>query len=152
MTTTAGPFIRCSLTRLRQIARQRATGYLEEVLATAVTVSGDDVFLTVNDRDWLRAKYDAIEAALGEPSLLDLARNFHHAITKWSVAGFPVVSATEYQSRAVACDACEFWDAQARAGLGHCRHHACGCTKLKRWLATEHCPIGRWPSIEKNIS
>lgn len=83
-----------------------------------------------------------------EPSTLELAANFAGAVGRWSKAGFPTVSAETYAARSEACDACRFWDAKARLGLGKCGAPGCGCTSLKRWLATETCPHpdgSRWP-------
>lgn len=90
-----------------------------------------------------------------EPTVLELAANFTGAVAHWIARGAPVVSADEYEARAAACGACELWDAEARAGLGKCLAPGCGCTKFKRWLATEHCPHpkgSRWPenSATKN--
>lgn len=82
---------------------------------------------------------------LEEPSLLELARNFTAALTKWVKAGAPVVSEEVYRERYAICEACEYWKPEARLGLGKCGARGCGCTKLKLWLSTEHCPIGKWP-------
>lgn len=58
--------------------------------------------------------------------------------------GEPVrVSAEILATREVTCASCPEWDAAAYQGLGKCR--ACGCTALKRHLATEKCPRGKWP-------
>lgn len=91
----------------------------------------------------------AIAAGVEEPTTLELAANFAGAVGRWSAAGFPVVSAEVCASRADACDGCELWDAKARLGLGKCRAPGCGCTSLKRWLASERCPHPggpRWPA------
>lgn len=82
---------------------------------------------------------------LEEPSLLELAQNFTSALAKWVKAGAPVVSEEVYRERSAICDACEYWEPEARLGLGKCMAPGCGCTKLKRWLSTEHCPMGKWP-------
>jgi hypothetical protein len=68
---------------------------------------------------------------------------------RWVRAGFPTVSADEYAARSAACDPCELWDGAARFGLGKCMAPGCGCTRFKRFLATEICrhPQGsRWPA------
>jgi len=82
-----------------------------------------------------------------EPTLVDLATNFATATARWAAEGFPVVDQAVYAARAAACDACEYWDGAARLGLGKCKHAKCGCTRFKRWLATERCPIARWPFL-----
>lgn len=59
-----------------------------------------------------------------------------------------LVTEDEYAGRSAACEACTYWDGLSRGGLGTCRAPGCGCTALKRWLATERCthPGGsRWP-------
>jgi len=84
---------------------------------------------------------------LSEPTVLELAGNFGAAMSKWFAAGMPVVSEAEYQRRTSICDGCNYWDPWARLGLGKCKAPGCGCTSLKRWLATERCmhPEGsRW--------
>lgn len=83
-----------------------------------------------------------------EPTLAELAGNFTHAIAAWTMAGFPTVSASDYTTRAAICAPCQYWQPTARAGLGKCAHKGCGCTKLKRYLASEKCPLNLWPAIE----
>lgn len=78
------------------------------------------------------------------PSLVDLARNFAGATARWVTAGLPVVTQEVYAGRAVICGGCEYWQADARLGLGECTAPGCGCTSLKLWLATERCPEGKW--------
>ena len=73
-----------------------------------------------------------------------LAENFLGATAKWAASGFQIVDQTQYAARVAACDSCPQWDSAARFGLGKCR--ACGCTRFKRWLATEKCPLSKWPS------
>lgn len=85
-----------------------------------------------------------------EPTPLELAQNFSQALAVWSAAGYPLVDRAGYIARAAACEACELWDGAARLGLGTCKAPGCGCTKFKRWLATERCkhPQGsRWPAV-----
>lgn len=82
-----------------------------------------------------------------EPTPVEMAGNFAAAVSRWVAAGAPVVSSEVYAARAAACERCELWDGAARLGLGKCRAPGCGCTSLKRWLATERCkhPDGsRW--------
>ena len=84
------------------------------------------------------------EPSLPEPTLTDLASNFATATARWASGGFPVVGEAAYASRSAVCEGCEFWDGAARLGLGKCKHAKCGCTRFKRWLATEKCPMGKW--------
>lgn len=79
-----------------------------------------------------------------QPSLLEKASNFTHAMVDWAKAGFPVASADILQQRLDICQACRYWRG-ARGGTllsGACRK--CGCQGVKLALATEACPIGRW--------
>ena len=87
---------------------------------------------------------------LAEPTPAEMAVSVTQAAARWIAAGFPVVSDNVYAARATACEACPLWDGAARLGLGKCNAPGCGCTKLKRWLATEQCkhPEGsRWPVL-----
>lgn len=82
-----------------------------------------------------------------EPSLLEMAGNFTGAMAKWFAAGLPVVPEAEYKRRTDICDACSYWDPAGNFFMGKCKAPGCGCTTLKRWLATEQCkhPEGsRW--------
>jgi hypothetical protein len=79
-----------------------------------------------------------------EPTASELAANFAGAMARWSSAGFAIVDERTYAARAAICEACPHWDARARLGLGKCCAPGCGCTKFKRWLATEKCPLGKW--------
>lgn len=88
---------------------------------------------------------------LAEPTPAEMAVGVTQAAARWIAAGFPVVAQAEYDARSAACEPCPFWDGAARLGFGKCKAPGCGCTKLKRWLATEECkhPDGsRWPKSE----
>lgn len=78
------------------------------------------------------------------PTAFDMAKNFAGSMAKWAKAGFTTVEKSEYENRIGICQGCEFWDGSARGGLGKCNHKQCGCSRLKHWLATEKCPIGKW--------
>lgn len=79
-----------------------------------------------------------------EPTTAELASNFAGAMVRWASAGFPTVSREVYEQRGAVCGSCQHWDGEARGGLGKCNHPGCGCTKLKRWLASEKCPLNLW--------
>lgn len=87
-------------------------------------------------------------SSLREPTAKELAAGFVGALREWFGAGLPVVSQAEYQARASTCEACldaegkPVWEVTAYGGIGKCR--ACGCTSLKRWLATSRCPLKKW--------
>lgn len=87
--------------------------------------------------------------ALAEPTPAEMSANLARAAARWIGAGLPVVAQAVYDARTAACGACSFWDGKARLGLGKCGAPGCGCTGLKRWLATETCPHpggSRWPT------
>lgn len=87
---------------------------------------------------------------LPDPTIVELAGNFGAAMKSWAEAGLPVLTREQYDVRSVICEPCEYWDGAARFGLGKCKAPGCGCTKFKRWLATEQCkhPAGsKWPII-----
>jgi hypothetical protein len=79
-----------------------------------------------------------------EPTLSELATNFAGAMKRWAASGFEVATEEDYRKRSAICEACEFWDGKARGGLGKCNVRGCGCTKLKRYLGSEKCPLGKW--------
>ena len=94
---------------------------------------------------------DELEAQLtGGPSLPQMAQHALAAagrVVQAVAAGKPVlVSAEVNAERAKVCAGCPLWDAQARGGLGKCNHRKCGCTALKAGLATERCPLHKWPA------
>jgi len=76
------------------------------------------------------------------PNALEMVKNFTKAAGRWADAGFPTVTENVHDARAAICESCEEWDGKARMGAGKC--NACGCTGLKRWLATESCPLKKW--------
>lgn len=86
--------------------------------------------------------------SLKEPTVKELATNFLGAMHDWISKGLPIVTQRKYDERASICDTCEFWIPNARMGMGKCNHKGCGCTKFKRWLATEQCPEKKWPLNE----
>jgi len=72
------------------------------------------------------------------PTLAALATNFTQAMAGWAGAGFKVVERKEYERRHAVCLACEYWEPDARLGLGKCKR--CLCSKFKLWLVTSKCP------------
>lgn len=133
------------LAKLRAYAEAArwSQGYLEDLL-DAACIEGDTVTFDPSIHATLQAKYGLGSAPFAEPGLTELAGNFGRAVAKWASAGFPVVEEGDYQARLAACQACSHWDGAARLGLGKCRAPKCGCTRLKLWLRTEKCPMGKW--------
>ena len=54
------------------------------------------------------------------------------------------VNKEEKERRMNICNACNMWKPSGNLGMGECTHEKCGCTKLKRGLATEKCPLNKW--------
>jgi hypothetical protein len=78
--------------------------------------------------------------------LLDEFKDVLAAIAVWSAAGFPVASDAELQRRRDICSACPDWHPAARCFFGRCLGECgqCGCTRLKWWLQTSRCKVGKW--------
>lgn len=63
------------------------------------------------------------------------------ALGGWAAEGFPVVSDAVLFERSCHCALCPSWDAIK----GRCL--SCGCYSLKHHMATERCPLGKWPAV-----
>lgn len=75
------------------------------------------------------------------PSLTTRAGNLSKALFRWAVEGLPVESKESASARVAICETneCGFYDGSI------CRHQKCGCfSKIKTFLTTEHCPLGKW--------
>ena len=136
--------------KFERYAAKQPSGWRADAL-TAAEMAGDYVTLSREQMEALRLKYRpdrraSAAAPSPEPTVAELATNAGFAA--WRAAAAIVngerllVTEAEYRTRSAVCEPCEFWDGSARAGLGKCSAPGCGCTKLKRWLATERC--GRW--------
>lgn len=132
-----------SVEDFEQACEIRPKGYREHVLSYG-KIEYDRVWLKPEDYTYLANYYRKEE--LTEPRFGDTLTNFSKALGRWISAGFPVAPKEIIESRKKACEACPFWDAKTRMGLGKCTHEKCGCTKLKWWLLTETCPDNRWPT------
>ena len=70
-------------------------------------------------------------------------------ILKAAANGDPIrVTDDELKRRDTICNACELWKPEGNLGMGECTHPQCGCTKMKRGLATETCPAGKWNATD----
>jgi len=83
------------------------------------------------------------------PSTINLAKNFGKAMLNYAKSGFKNVTTEQYKDRLKVCQGddinnpCEHYD------NGRCKHVDCGCFLSKKaWLATENCPIGKWPELK----
>jgi len=74
------------------------------------------------------------------------ARRLAAALVRWARGGFGLVERRARAQRRAACEACDLYRPSGNLGFGECRHPACGCTRLKRWLPGERCPAGKWPA------
>ena len=78
-----------------------------------------------------------------------LSLKFAAAMFTWAKAGFKVVPWATFKSRLETCRGspttprCEQFRPHDVFGMGRCGK--CGCTTLKLFLATERCPLNKWP-------
>jgi hypothetical protein len=123
---------------IEKVAPLRKPGYGKACIEAAQKDSPPGlVCLTWPDFFRLKGAYH-----IPPPSFLALASKFETALLAWMRAGFPVVAKAQWEARMETCRACPQWKEDARLGLGRCE--ACGCSKMKHWLATESCPLGKW--------
>lgn len=123
------------LTDIHQASYTRPEGYVARVLSRGV-IKGDTLYIEDKEYEQLLEEYR-------EPTTTELIGNFTAASVRWVLSGFALVNQQTLEARVKACDECEYWDGQARLGLGKCR--LCGCTKVKHWWASERCPKNKWP-------
>lgn len=71
-----------------------------------------------------------------------MLKGFAEESAKFAKSGFKMTTEAEFHRRLEICRGCSFWDEKARGGLGKCRK--CGCTKMKHWFSTSHCPMRLW--------
>ena len=74
------------------------------------------------------------------PGPFEQGFNFAVSMVHWLAEGAPVVDEPTLNARLSECAKCPSWDASERRCL------ACGCYTLKHHMATEKCPLGRWPA------
>ncbi len=129
------------LIELEAKASQRPKGYLKHVLSYSEVVGGR-VWISPSDLDYLTNYYNGHNPV--EPKLIDQAANLTKALSKWAKSGFKVANKKTISIRKSNCESCEFWKHNGNMGLGKCNHAECGCTKVKWWLESEKCPVGKW--------
>jgi hypothetical protein len=90
------------------------------------------------------------------PSILSKAKHAAQAggrIIKAAAKGEQVrISDQGRDERLSICRACDLWNEGGNVGLGECTHSKCGCTRFKHGLATETCPLGKWPQTNLDNS
>ena len=130
---------RFNIIQLKASADRRPTGYVDFIFAHG-KFEGDMVVLDQAALMALREKFPPPppRPQPPTPTLAELAENFAGAMSGWAQAGFKVVERAEYERRHTACLSCEFWQPDARLGLGKCKK--CGCSRVKLWLFTSRCP------------
>jgi hypothetical protein len=85
-----------------------------------------------------------MQHGLSRVSISTKALTFLQAMRTWKSAGFPLPTRRMIHNRLTICKACEQFLPGGNLMLGECKK--CGCTKLKTFLATEKCPLGKWPA------
>lgn len=83
------------------------------------------------------------------PSLAKMAGNAAAAMADvakgWFKGGQVRVAKEEQERRFAICQSCTEWFDPEKE---RCRHPRCGCyMRLKTWLASQRCPIGKWESV-----
>lgn len=77
-----------------------------------------------------------------EPSLATQGSTVLKALARWAISGFKVRSSADAEAALNVCRGCEFYAGES--GLLKVVCKKCRCSKKKAYLASEHCPIGRW--------
>jgi Family of unknown function (DUF6171) len=136
-TASAAMIVRFPIKQLREIAKSRPAGYLEDVIKSG-RIDNGTVFLDEKAYLALRQKY---AKPTKFPPMMEMAKNAVLAAARTSkqiASGKRVMVSGEEQARRLAiCKACEFFTGS--------RCLKCGCViRWKSRLATEHCPIQKW--------
>lgn len=78
------------------------------------------------------------------PTLLDKANSVTRALAKWALSGFKVREESEVNAIVALCRECPFYGGETGVLKIACKK--CGCSKLKLYLRTSHCPDNprRW--------
>ncbi len=134
------------LTTLREWAKSRPPGYLEDLLARA-HLADEGETVTLNDAAYaeLSARYRPAPPSR-PPSLPRLAATAARAIGRFAASGFQKAPEEIRLARQALCHTCPDWDAEGYAGLGRCRK--CGCSGIKLSWASEQCPLGKWGRVD----
>ena len=123
------------LTTLREWAKTRPPGYLEDLL-THARINGESVTLSDAAYAELRSRYSPT------PALPALAGTAVRALTRFAASGFRKASDSTLLARQSLCRTCPEWEHEGYAGLGRCRK--CGCSGIKLTWASEQCPLDKW--------
>lgn len=137
--------ITCTLEDIDRAAQYRKPSHKSECLKRGkLSLDGLSLEFTDEDHAYIRTHF-ALEPEL--PSALEMATNAAAAVARTVAniaAGRAVgVSDDVYDKRVATCKACD----QFRHSDGRCA--ACGCWIIlaKAKLASEPCPLSKWPDI-----
>jgi len=97
-----------------------------------------------------RKRDQGVTTTTDGPTALQMVKNLNAARKELNEKGWKLAPRAVYEERLRICKACEYWDDQARGGLGKCSHAKCGCTKLKHKFAAMACPVGKWLAKKVN--
>lgn len=76
-----------------------------------------------------------------EMTMPEKASLFAKSMVNWALSGFKVLSHEDYDARLTICKACPYWKWERRRFVACSK---CGCSRLKLFIATVNCPIGKW--------
>ena len=126
-----------------EAAKDRPEGYIEDLKLLASSYNNERLEFTKENYELLRFKYLQITPSVPLDTK-QVLKNFGSAAKRWVKAGFEVVPKAVFDNRSKICEECPFWSGNTTPGypINFCTK--CGCTKLKAYLPTEKCPIGKW--------
>lgn len=84
------------------------------------------------------------------PGMMEMTKNVLGAARRFVDGGFAMVPDDEFKRRMELCAPCEFWNPNARMGMGKCLK--CGCTSAKLRFATEKCPLNKWDVFDTTVN
>jgi hypothetical protein len=85
---------------------------------------------------------------MSTPGIGQMALNFFKSAAVFVAAGMPRATVEEIEHRLTVCSTCDQFDKGGYGGAGRC--NVCGCNmEIKTVMATEACPMGRWPACVK---
>lgn len=76
------------------------------------------------------------------PTLLEKMSMVSQALYRFAVSGMKVVTDEVFQQRKAICEGCGFYGGENGVLGVACK--ACGCSKLKLFMAGSVCPKGKW--------
>lgn len=134
---------------LARAAAKRRPGFVDALVAGGLAPDGSGrlqcLDASVHARIVREYPADA-RGSLERPGVANKAGRLGGALVRWVRAGFGLAEKRERARRKAACETCELWRPRGNLGLGECQAPGCGCTRLKRYLPTERCPLGKWPA------